>query len=234
MSSSNASRVISTSPGSSSTSRTSIGADGFSTCGAALSVRGGRVSARAAAGRAAGAPGSWCLRRVEPDAAAVVLDDLLAQGQADAGAGVLGRGCRRWKMTKTCSAYSGSMPMPLSATERPIVAVASARCRDHAARWSPRNLRALLMRFWKSGSSSGGSPGTVGRSSTVIAAGLLDHGGSRLSSRRHHLVQVDDGSRLMRPTRENASRSLIRSCIRLAPSTAKSMYWSARSSSWPA
>ncbi len=38
----------------------------------------------------------------------------------------------------------------------------------------------------------------------------------------------------MRPTRENASRSLIRSCIRRAPSTAKPMYWSARASSSPA
>ncbi len=35
------------------------------------------------------------------------------------------------------------------------------------------------------------------------------------------------------PTRENASRSLISACIRFAPSTANSMYWSARSSSWP-
>ena len=36
------------------------------------------------------------------------------------------------------------------------------------------------------------------------------------------------------PTRENASRSLMRICMRLAPSTAKWMYCSPRSSSWPA
>ena len=37
-----------------------------------------------------------------------------------------------------------------------------------------------------------------------------------------------------RPMRENASRSLMSRCMRCAPSTAKAMYWSARSSSWPA
>ena len=35
-----------------------------------------------------------------------------------------------------------------------------------------------------------------------------------------------------RPTRENVSRSLISTCSRLAPSTAKSMYCRPRSSSW--
>ena len=35
---------------------------------------------------------------------------------------------RRWKITKTRSAYSGSMPMPLSATdELDVVAVAAGR-----------------------------------------------------------------------------------------------------------
>ena len=38
---------------------------------------------------------------------------------------------------------------------------------------------------------------------------------------------------VVRPTREKASRSLIRRCMRCAPSTAKPMYWSARSSSCP-
>ena len=37
---------------------------------------------------------------------------------------------------------------------------------------------------------------------------------------------------LARPTREKVSRSLIRTCIRFAPSTAKSMYFRPRSSSW--
>ena len=42
------------------------------------------------------------------------------------------------------------------------------------------------------------------------------------------------GGRSTRPTREKASRSLISACMRLAPSTAKAMYCSPRSSSWPA
>jgi hypothetical protein len=40
-------------------------------------------------------------------------------------------------------------------------------------------------------------------------------------------------SRGQRPTREKANRSLMSCCMRLAPSTAYSMYWSPRSSSWP-
>ena len=49
-----------------------------------------------------------------PDAAAMELDDLLGQRQTDAGALVASRPCSRWKITKTLSAYSGSIPMPLS------------------------------------------------------------------------------------------------------------------------
>ena len=38
---------------------------------------------------------------------------------------------------------------------------------------------------------------------------------------------------VIRPMRENASRSLMSRCMRCAPLTANAMYWSARSSSWP-
>ena len=96
-----------TSPGSSSTSSTSIGFE-LSCVGCVLGRSGGSVKRK----REPGSPSAG----LEPDAPAVVLDDLAAHREADAGARVARRGCRRWKMTKIRSAYSGSMPMPLSAT----------------------------------------------------------------------------------------------------------------------
>src|SRR5512133_1719245 len=80
--SSSASRVMRTSPSSSSTRRTSIGRT------ASASIRGVFLGGRRGMRDLEGRPG----RRggFEPDAAAVELDDLLGQRQADAGACILG------------------------------------------------------------------------------------------------------------------------------------------------
>ena len=47
-------------------------------------------------------------------------------------------------------------------------------------------------------------------------------------------LDTSDTGAAVCPIRLNASRSLISACIRFAPSTANSMYWSARASSLPA
>ena len=74
---------------------------------------------------------------------------------------------------------------------------------------------------------------TVGSRSTVIVASLSAIAASSSDDRlAGHLVQVDRAEVGPGwPTRENASRSLISTCMRLAPSTAYAMYCLARSSS---
>ncbi|OLT46786.1 hypothetical protein BJF88_04080 [Cellulosimicrobium sp. CUA-896] len=173
---------------------------------------------------------------LDPDAAAVVLDDALAQREADAGPSYTSFACRRWKITNTRSAYSGSIPMPLSATDSSQwVAWASTPTCTRGARSGCRNFTAFPTRFASSWCRSARSPTTTGSGSCVTVA----PDDSRVSERSPSTVasacsrSTSTRSVPVRPTRENPRRSWMRRCMRLAPSTAKSMYWSARSSSWP-
>ena len=54
--------------------------------------------------------------RLHPNRAAVVFDDLLANGQTNAVAWVFAPGMQALEDDKDVSAYSGAMPMPLSLT----------------------------------------------------------------------------------------------------------------------
>ena len=100
---------------------------------------------------------------------------------------------------------------------------------------SRRNFTALPIRFCHSIASSVGSPSTWGSGragrtisapdSSIEVARLL----SAVSSAASRSTSVCVA--LSRPTREKVSRSLISTCIRLAPSTAKPMYSVPRSSS---
>ncbi|CPU65144.1 Uncharacterised protein [Mycobacteroides abscessus] len=144
--------------------------------------------------------------------------------------------CRRWKMTNTRSAYCGSMPIPLSSTDSSQwVSRASTPTCTTGARSGWRNFSALPTRFARSWCRSACSPTTTGSGSCVTRApdsAILSEKSSstpRSSSSR----STSTRSVPVRPTRENPSRSWMRRCMRFAPSTAKSMYWSARSSSSP-
>ena len=93
---------------------------------------------------------------------------------------------------------------------------------------------ALPMRFCHSMPSRVGSPITSGsgpgRSMTApVSSTAADRAVTAASSG----WSSGTGTRtsVARPTREKVSRSLIRTCIRFAPSTANSMYFRPRSSS---
>src|SRR5215470_6973018 len=84
--------------------------------------------------------------------------------------GYVRRLCNRWKMTKMRSAYSGSMPMPLSrtdTTQRPFTGRAAMCTRGGSWR---RNLIALPIRFWNSWRTCEASAGTIGSGSCVTTA----------------------------------------------------------------
>ena len=100
----------------------------------------------------------------------------------------------------------------------------------------PLNFSALLSRFWNTAVSSGSSASTSGRCPVSTVAPVSSIVVARLFLAWASAASLDTsaGSRADRPTRLYWSRSLISACIRLAPSTANSMYWSARASSWPA
>ena len=115
-----------------------------------------------------------------------------------------------------------SSPLALGAdvrTRRRLVAAELDRVADQVLEDEPR--------------AASRSPSTVGQrpSTSTSAPRLLDRERRGCASARRpaQLVEVDDARAALaaRPTRENASRSLISACMRLAPSTAKSMYWSA-------
>ncbi len=150
--------------------------------------------------------------------------------------GYVARSCSRWKITKIRSAYSALIPMPLSATansqEEPS-GTAVTLIRGGA---SPRNLTALLSRFWKTAVMSGSCAETTGSGPAVTVAPVCVSWLSRFACAAASAAAQETGPvspAADRPTLLNASRSLISTCIRVAPSTANSMYWSARSSSWP-
>ena len=150
------------------------------------------------------------------------------------------RPCSRWKITKTLSANSSAIPMPLSETVNshsgrrrgsvpqsiddarrvPSSRGTSPRCRSGSATASP----AAWGRRRPSGSGLSGRSISAPDSSIAVA---------RLSSAVSSAVSRSTSvwAALSRPTREKVSRSLISACIRLAPSTAKAMYSVPRSSS---
>ena len=105
-------------------------------------------------------------RGLHPDPSAVALDDALAQREADAGARILLRPVQPLEDDEQALKCLGSMPMPLSFTEK-IHSAPSLR----AEMWtrgrvtSLRNLMALPTRFWKTCTSCVRSASTVGRSS---------------------------------------------------------------------
>src|SRR3954453_13367710 len=140
--------------------------------------------------------------------------------------GYASRVCRRWNISKTRSRLRGSMPMPLSATEkchsspsrRPRISTRGAS--------SARNFSALATRFWKSCASCTQSPSTVGRSSATTAppeSAICEPSPSSTSPSRT-LTSMERRSSLADPTREYVSRpsssALMRSVERVnAPSS---------------
>ena len=222
---SNASSVISVSPGSSSTRRTSIGLSGVSVRdhGADRSSMTGNVKRKVVPVRA---------EVSNPDAAAVALDDLACTSPGRCRCPGRPRWwCSRWKITKMRSAYSGSMPMPLSRTEnahgrRPSLGRHVDRGGSLAAELERvadqvlEDLRQQRRLAQDRGQRIVRDPAPA----SSIGRRRLRQGASPQASSR----STGRAASPSRPTRENASRSLISCCIRLAPSTANSMYWSAR------
>ena len=92
--------------------------------------------------------------------------------------------------------------------------------------WPLLNFSALLSRFWNTAVSSGISARTSGRWPAWMVAPDFSIDAARLARAWPSAASLETraGSREDRPTRLYASRSLIRACIRLAPSTANSMY----------
>ena len=141
-----------------------------------------------------------------PDPPAVVLDDLLADGQADAGAFVLARACRRWKIRKMRSKYSGvDADAVVGDGDDPVAARRRAGRHRHCAGAgrAARYLRALPIRFWNSRTSSPRSP---------------DDGGQVAASARSSASASSIGiARLARaPPPPLASRPTVRIGARLA------------------
>ena len=101
------------------------------------------------------------------------------------------------------------------------------------SRW---NFRPLPIRLTKSARSSEASPRTIGSGPTSIMPSTSERAGSSWATAALTTSSsaTSPNADVVRPTRENASRSLISCCMRSAPSTANAMYWSARSSILPA
>ena len=89
--------------------------------------------------------------RLDPDPAAVALDDFLADRQADAGAGILVAGVQALEDQEDAF---GVLRVDADAVvadgEEPCVGAGRSAQRGCAGGRSPRNLMALPMRFWKS------------------------------------------------------------------------------------
>ncbi len=91
---------------------------------------------------------------------------------------------------------------------------------------SPLNFSALLNRFWNTTLKSVSCARTTGSRPASITAPAAAIWSDRFAFATESAASQATGPRTCpdRPTRLNASRSLISTCIRLAPSTAKSMY----------
>src|SRR5215218_2853781 len=140
--------------------------------------------------------------------------------------GYSSRVCRRWNMRKMRSACAGSIPMPLSDTANVHSSPArTAATSTLGVRSSGTNLIALPIRFWKSWKSWLRSPCTAGRSPIVTCASRAPSTVWMASTTRSTTAWLSTGSSgwSPRPAREYVSRSSIRSRMRPAPSTAKSM-----------
>ena len=150
--------------------------------------------------------------------------------------GYVALSCRRWKIRKTRSAYCGSIPIPLSVTENTQNAPSRLAVMAMRGGCSPLNFSALLSRFWKTTLRSVACARTTGSGAASTTAPAWSIRSDRFAFAVASAASLDTGpsSCSNRPTRLNASRSLISTCIRVAPSTANSMYWSAFSSSLPA
>ena len=139
-------------------------------------------------------------------------------------------------MTKIRSKYSGSIPIPLSATANSTVpSRRSAEIRTSGGTSSRRYLTALPTRFEKTSASWAGSAMTAGRSSavTVAPASWTTVSMERTTSATTRQASVGTGGRAVVSTRESWSRSSIRRCIRVPASTIKVMNSSASWSSFP-
>ena len=141
--------------------------------------------------------------------------------------------CSRWKITKIRSAYSASMPMPLSRTRTrhssPSSLGADARPRGGAVAAELDRVADQVLEHGGeqrrlAAHASAAAPASTRRRASSIARREVVERLRRSDRRRGRPARTRP---VVRPTREKASRSLISCCIRLAPSTAKSMYWSA-------
>ena len=117
--------------------------------------------------------------------------------------------------------------------QEPRRAFRTASTRTSGTAWE-RNLIPLLIRFWKTLIIRPLSQLTTGNTLAVTTAPVSSMAVVRLlTAASTHVPRSTATNRSgTRPTREKARRSLMSPCIRLAPSTANSMYWLPRSSSW--
>ena len=243
---SNASRVMSSSPGSSSTSRMSIALPA-DVIHALLPKRLGvacprpsRARARLGSVNSNRVPSVWAVSiRIVPPWCSTIF---LHQRQADAGPGVRLAAVQALEDDEDLVGELLGMPMPLSDT---VITHSPSCCRYPRSQsmtiagrgdLRARNFIALPIRFCHSIVSSVGSPLIAGQRPVRahdLGARLLDRDGQVGQAGVQRGVQVDLGLAVVpsRPTREKLSRSLISTCIRLAPSTAKPMYSIPRSSS---
>ena len=171
---------------------------------------------------------------------AVVLDDLAAHRQADAGPGVgvprrAAAGRSRRSARRTPARCRCRCRRPRTRQQSPSRSRRHAHARRLVAAELDRVADQVLEHERRAASRS---PQTTGRrpsTSTVAPVSSMAErerlAALRRRARRRRRARAGASTR---PTREKASRSLISSCMRLAPSTAKAMYCSPRSSSWPA
>ena len=102
--------------------------------------------------------------------------------------------CRRWPKSNTRSAYSGSIPMPLSVTVNSHSASPGRAAMAISGGSSPRNLTALAIRFWNSWASWTACAGSRGSAPTRTSrAGGLQVGRERGEHPVDHGAAVDLG-----------------------------------------
>lgn len=172
---------------------------------------------------------------IQPDPAAVELDDLAAESESDSRAVVLVAGVQTLEDDEDLLGELGAIPIPLSVT---------VKCQTSSSRTQPtvithgssarRNFTAFPIRFCQIMARVVPSPftsGSVSSRTTVVPDSSMTS--ARLASARSSERSRSTVLQLSwtRPTREKVSRSLMSTCMRLAPSTAKSMYCLPRASS---
>jgi len=162
---------------------------------------------------------------LQPDAPAVALHDLLADGEADPRAGY-SSSCAALEYREDAPKYSGWIPMPLSSGRSAIPDHGPGGQVDHTPDLTPggqmdhrwrglRNLMALPRRFWSNCTNWERSARTTGRGRGHDGPDFSTATARFAIASSKGAVTVDSLEGLAASAiRENASRSLMRDCIR--------------------